>query len=323
MAKTIVGVLRGGTSSEYELSLKTGAAMIAALSPDRYEVRDLFIDRGGIWHVRGTPSTPARALLQLDVVLNALHGGVGENGVVQRLFERAGVPYAGSSAYASALSLDKIRASEAFERAGVAIPRAFSFLPPVKYTTVEMAQLVFAKFGPPYVVKPPREGSSHGVRLARTLPELPEAIASTVDEFGAAVVEEFIHGKEANVGLIEGFRGESLYALPPVRVVLEEGETVQRSHLEEGSLRHLAPSDFSDSEKRALINAARRAHRTLGLSHFSRADLVVTPRMAYLLELDSTPPLYPGSSLPPMLESVGSSVGDFLEHMIALARARS
>ena len=92
----MVGVLRGGTSSEYDLSLKTGAAMIAALPEDRFAVRDIFIDRAGVWHVRGIPIAPMRALSQVDVVLNGLHGGVGEDGSVGRVLEHSGVPYAGS-----------------------------------------------------------------------------------------------------------------------------------------------------------------------------------------------------------------------------------
>ena len=96
MARMSVGVLRGGTSSEYELSLKTGAAMLAALPDDKYDTRDIFIDKRGYWHMRGAPADAGRILSQVDVALNALHGGAGEDGTVQRILERAGVPYAGA-----------------------------------------------------------------------------------------------------------------------------------------------------------------------------------------------------------------------------------
>ncbi len=78
MARTAVGILRGGTSSEYDLSLKTGAVMLGALPEDRYDMRDIFVDKRGYWHLRGIPADPSRILSQLDVVLNALHGGIGE-----------------------------------------------------------------------------------------------------------------------------------------------------------------------------------------------------------------------------------------------------
>src|SRR3989338_2322 len=119
MSRTSVGILRGGTSKEYELSLKTGASIMAALPEDRYETRDILIDKQGLWPWRGPPATPARALSQVDVVLNALHGGVGEDGTVLRMLERAGVPYAGSRALSSGLSLNKIRPPQVLQEPGI------------------------------------------------------------------------------------------------------------------------------------------------------------------------------------------------------------
>ncbi len=327
----IVGVLRGGTSSEYNLSLKTGAAMMAALPEDRYEVRDIFIDKSGMWHVRGTPSTPVRAFSQIDVALNGLHGGVGEDGTVHRILQRAGVPYAGSSGLASGIALNKIRAREILQRAGIRMPRAISFSLSNRLNTAEMTQMTFDQFGPPYVVKPPSEGASHGIVIAQTLHDLPDALGDVLDQFGMALVEEFIRGRQASVGVIEKFRREQLYALPPALVILPEGARIlERGHHEEGGVSHLVPSDFTYQEKRTLMDMARAAHRALDLAHFSRSDLIVAPPSSakalegksrtYLLEINATPGLYPGASFPMMLESVGSSVGDFLEHAIKLAR---
>ncbi len=330
MARITVGVLRGGTSSEYNLSLKTGAAMLAALPDDRYDVRDIFIDKRGYWHLRGVPSDAARALAQLDVVLNALHGGVGEDGTVQRILERAGVPYTGARPQAAALSLHKIRARSILQQAGVRMPRAISFTLQNDLNTADMAQAVFSQFGPPYVVKPPAEGASAGILFAATLLDLPHAIGDVLDAYGAALVEQYIRGEHASVGVIEHFRGEDLYALPPAHVAIPDGARfLESSHHEEGSLRHTVPSNFTHAEKKAIAEMARAAHRALGLSHFSRADIILTPSSAkasegrpraYLLEVNAIPGLYAGASFPPMLESVGSSVREFLEHAITLAR---
>lgn len=320
MARLSVGILRGGTSSEYELSLKSGAAMLAALPEERYDVRDIFIDKRGYWHMRGIPTDAARVLSQIDVVLNALHGGVGEDGTVQRILDRAGVRYAGARPQAAALSLNKIRAREILQQAGIRMPHAVSFSLGNALTTAEMAQLVFSRFGPPYVVKPAQEGGSHGIQMAPTLLALPDVLGDVLDAYGAALVEQYIQGSHASVGVIEDFRGEGLYVLPPAHVVVPEGfQLVHPSHHHEGTLRHNVPSSFSHAEKRALADAARGAHRSLGLSHFSRADMILTPRAVYLLEVNAIPGLYPGASFQPMLESVGSSVSEFLEHAIKLA----
>lgn len=321
MVRVIVGVIRGGTSSEYNLSLKTGAAMMSALPPERYEARDILIDKSGLWHMRGAPSTPVRALSQVDVVLNALHGGVGEDGTVHRILERSGTPYAGSSPMASNLTLNKIRAREILMRGGVRMPRAASFSLDNAMHTGDMAQVVFEQFGPPYLVKPPAEGAGHGIRVAKTVADLPHAIADVLDQFGAALVEEYVRGIEASVGVVEGFRNEKLYALPPAHVDHGLSFLNPEAHAA-GTVRNMVPSPFSYEQKLSLENIAKLAHSTLGLRHFSRADLMVTPRAIYLLEVNTTPGLYPGSSFPRMLEAVGSSVTEFLEHAIHLARKR-
>ena len=182
-----------------------------------------------------------------------------------------------------------------------------------------MARFVFARFGPPYVVKPPSDGASRFVWPRASLNCLMPS--ERADAYGAALVEEYIRGQETTVGVIEDFRDEELYTLPESHVTLPEGARfMDLQHHELGSLRHMVPSNFSRKEKKALADVARVAHRALGLSHFSRADIILTPRAPYLLEVNSVPGLYQGAALPHMLESVGSSVKEFLEHAIALAR---
>ncbi|MCR4281038.1 MAG: ATP-grasp domain-containing protein, partial [Candidatus Kaiserbacteria bacterium] len=308
MSRIIVGVLRGGTSKEYNLSLKTGANILSALPENKYDTRDILVDKSGVWHSRGIPMEAPRALAQIDIVINGLHGGVGEDGTVQRLLDRSGVAYTGSRAGGSQLSLNKIRAREILQEAGLRMPRAVSFNLENELTTGEMAQAVFSQFGPPYIAKPASEGASHGVIFVLNLLELPDAIGDVLDEFGAVIVEEYIRGDEVSAGTIEDFRGQELYALPPAHVRIPDGARfLDSSHHEEASAEHVCPSNFTQEEKRAIEDLARSAHRALGLSHFSRADIINTRRGPYLLEVNALPGLYAGASFPVMLEAVGSS----------------
>ena len=317
----IVGVLRGGTSTEYDLSLKTGAAMLAAWPEEKYETRDIFIDKAGFWHLRGAPADPSRILAQIDVVLNGLHGGVGEDGTVQRILDRHGVAYAGPRARAASFSNNKSRTYELARQAGIAVPRSIVFVVHNDMTTRDMARATFDSFGPPYIVKPLFEGASLGVLLAQSIIELPDIIGETLDRFGSAIVQEFIRGEDARVGVIEGFRGQELYALPPAHMLRPEGKRfIDSAARREGLVQHVVPSNFSDSEKRVLEEAARLAHKAVGLSHYSRADFILSQGKPYLLEVTGLPGLYPGAAFPQMLEAVGSSVPEFLEHAIALAR---
>lgn len=317
MARTIVGVLRGGASSEYDLSLKTGGAILSMLPENDYDVRDILIDKKGYWHSRGMPVDPLRAISQVDVVVNGLHGGAGEDGRVQRILDSAGVRYTGSKAHPSALSLNKIQAGLTLKKAGIQMPRAIAFTLSHDMHTGEMAKQVFSYFGPPYIVKPGNEGASHGIRISATIVELPDVLGDILDAFGSALIEEFIVGDEATVGVIDGFRGEELYALPPARVVYpQESPFLHFDHHRSGDIRHLVPSDFTDGEKKALINAARVAHRALGLSQSSRSDFIMTRRGPYLLEVNALPGLYEHAAMPQMLESVGASLTDYLRHAI-------
>lgn len=321
MVRTIVGVLRGGTSSEYNLSLKTGAAMMNALPEDKYEIRDILIDKKGVWHHRGVAATPLRAMSNVDVILNALHGGVGEDGTVHRILERSGVPFAGARSRQSALSLNKKLSREALRAVGVRMPAGVSFTLNDELDTAQMAHMVHAQIAPPYIVKPVAEGAGSGVRYVKTLVELPDALGDVLDAYGAVLAEEFVRGEEASVGVIGEFRGESLYALPPAHVHKPDFLHLERHHHESGALVHRVPSGFSFVQKESLMDMARSAHTALSLSHFSRSDFIVSPRGIYLLETNAYPGLYPGASFPLMLSAVGSSVTEFLEHVITLARS--
>lgn len=320
MVQTIVGVLRGGDSSEYELSLRTGAAMLAALPESRYRALDIFIDKAQKWHHRGIPMLPARILAQVDVILNGLHGGAGEDGTIQRILENAGTPYVGARPLAAASSLNKIRARELFRANGLRTPQGVSLRTNDDRGLEEIARTVFSKFGPPYVVKPPHEGAGEGIQLAAHITELPYVLSRVLRKYGAALVEELVRGREVTVGVIEGFRGEELYALPPAEVRMPDGYDFQHpsAHLN-GLIEHIVPSSFSQDSKRSLMDAACVAHRALGLSHYSRSDFILTPRGPYILETNANPGLYQGAAFPHMLESVGSSVPEFLSHSIALA----
>ena len=134
-------------------------------------------------------------------------------------------------------------------------------------------------------------------------------------------MQEFIRGEDARVGVVEQFRGQELYALPPAHLIKPEGKRfIDAAARQEGQLRHVVPSNFSEGEKRVLEEAAKLAHRSLGLSHYSRSDFILARGRPYLLEVTGLPGLYPEAAFPQMLQAVGSSVPEFLEHAIALAQ---
>jgi len=318
--KTIVAVLRGGPSEEYEVSLKSGAAVLGNLDRSKYQPLDLFISRDGDWHRGGIPMLPTKALLGVDVAFNVLHGRYGEGGSVQRMLDSFGVKYTGPGIFASALAFNKYHTKEAVKGAGIRTPRAV--LVAREDDATARALEIFRTFPMPAIVKPAVGGSSIGITLARDLSSLESGIRVALSLAPHAMVEEYIRGKEASVGVIENFRNEETYALMPVEIVLpQKSEFFDYDTKCGGETKEVCPGNFSEREKRVLVDFAKRAHVALGLPHYSRSDFIVSKRGVYFLEANSAVAvgLTKDSLFPKALQAVGASHCDFLNHVIGLA----
>ena len=319
--RTVVGVLRGGPSSEYEVSLKTGSAVLEHLDRDKYEPRDIFISRGGEWHAHGVAMEPERALKGIDVAFNAMHGEFGEDGRVQRQLDQLGVPYTGSDAFASSIAFNKHHTKDAVRKLGVKVAHGLVLEPAAEGEIDALAQKLFRSFPHPAIVKPVAGGSSVGTHVARNYHGLEHALRQAYAVSPRILIEEFIPGREATVGVLNHFRGEQTYALMPVEIVPPphhpffnyeakySGETTER-----------CPGHFSDSEKGELERIAKVVHEGLNLAHYSRSDFIVSKRGIYFLEVNTLPGLTSESLLPKALKAIGSSLSHFLDHVISLAR---
>ena len=319
--QTIVGVLRGGPSREHDVSLKTGAAMLANLPEERFIGHDIYIDRAGQWHDRGKATTPERVLRQIDVALIGLHGDYGEDGEVQKLLELFGVPYVGSGPFASHLAMHKLMSKMCARSAGLLTPefRHIEHAEDAEAATHE----IIRSFHQPVVVKPVNWGSSIGVSIVGGYAPVLAAIQGL---FAAGVrdilVEEYLRGKEATVGVVEGLRGEAFYTFPPVEIAPPEGDFFSQEAKYSGATRETCPGSFTRVESEELQHVARVMHRELGLSHYSRSDFIVAPKGIYYLETNSLPGLTPQSLLPKSFAAVGISLPDFFTHVIDRALER-
>lgn len=293
MSKIRVGVLRGGHSSEYDISLKTGAAVLRSL-PSPYQGFDIFLAKDGIWHLSGVPTNPGLIFRTVDVVFNALHGAYGEDGKVQRFLEAHRVPYTGSTVLGSALSMHKQLAKEQFRKAGLRSPHGF-VLHKGADEVLKQAQGVFRRVAPPWFVKPLSGGSSIGAMPAKNVQELVTALEQAYQHDDQVLVEEYVSGRPVSCGVMEGFRDQPLYVLLPY------------------------PGVLTKDESRALQEAARAAHQALGLRHYSLSDFVVSKRGVYLLETNALPELTPEAHFARSVEEVGTAYPQLLDHLISLA----
>lgn len=318
MVRKKVGVLRGGPSSEYEVSLKTGKSVLDNL-PDHYEGLDIFIDKEGTWHYLGAPIKPETLFKKVDVIFNALHGAYGEDGTVQKLLDYFNVPYTGSTTLASAVGMNKVLTKKAYTNFGLKTP-IHTLIIKGNNISLEVAR-VFKTFPMPAVVKPHNSGSSVGVTVARTLPELENAVYKALDYSDTVVIEEFIPGKEATCGVVDDFRNESVYSLLPVEIRKPLSSAFFDYEAKYGGQsQEICPGNFTAEEKKIIQKMAREAHQALGLRHYSRSDFIIHPRRGvYILETNTLPGLTGESLLPKSLAAVGCSLPAFLDHLLKLA----
>lgn len=318
MHKIRVGVLRGGPSNEYEVSLKTGATILNNLSQETYHVRDIFIDRSGVWHVNGVPVKPHEALTHIDIAVNALHGNYGEDGKVQHIFETHGIPFTGSGSFASAMGMNKQFSKEIYRKEKIKTPQSL-LLESLQNISVE-AHKVFQKFPLPVIVKPVSSGSSVGVTIVKGFPDLEDAIKKAFEHSENVLIEEFIKGKEATCGVIDDFRDQEYYALPPIEIRPHENRFFDYEAKYQGKSDEIVPGNFTEAEKREIERMAVEAHKALGLRHYSRSDFMIHPkRGVFILETNTLPGLTEESLIPKALHSVGASLSHFLDHIIGLA----
>jgi D-alanine-D-alanine ligase len=321
MRGTVVGVLRGGASKEHEVSLKTGHAILTNLPEDRYTTRDIYIDKEGNWHERGRPTTPDRVLHSVDVVLIGLHGEYGEDGEVQKLLERYGVPYAGSDSFGSYLAMHKVLAKEKAIEHGLMTPK-YRLIEPGADTEAAAREII-RSFSQPVIVKPLRWGSSVGISIVGGYQPVHDTIHTLLEGgAGGVLVEELIRGTEATAGVVEGLRGEKIYSLPAIEILPPENDFFSYDAKYSGKTREIVPGRFTKGVHEELAHMARTMHEALGLRHYSRSDFMISPKGIYYLETNTLPGMTPESLLPKSLAAVGVTFPDFLSHLVELALAK-
>lgn len=337
-----VGVLRGGPSDEYEVSLKSGAEVLRNLSDERYRKVDLFIDKSGNWHSSGVCVPIEKALNGLDVVFNALHGSFGEDGGVQRILDSHGIPYTGSGMMASVLGMNKVLSKNAFKDSSIKTPyhillsqeAILNELDPLELENLDYKVIekgiekfsfkLFRSFPMPAVIKPVSSGSSAGVFLAMDYDSLVKNLLNALKISDEIMIEEYISGREATCGVIERFRNHDIYALPPIEIRPHNKMIFDYESKYQGKSDEICPANFSSDEKMEIEKLSRLAHKSLGLSHYSRSDFKIHPKRGiFILEANSLPGLTKESLLPKALKAVGSTVSHFVDHVIDLALSKN
>jgi D-alanine-D-alanine ligase len=291
-----VAVLMGGPGAEREVSLRSGAAVARALAVCGAVVTEVDVNGPDFALPEGT-----------DLAFNMIHGTFGEDGQIQAILASRGVPFTGEGEKGSRLAFDKILSKEKFDAAGV---------PTAKWHIVRRGEK--PHFAPPYVVKAPRQGSSVGVHIVNDAAALDAALEDCFRFGDEVLIEEFVQGRELTIGVL----GDE--ALPIVEIVPHEGFYDYEHKYTKGASDYFVPASLDAPTTAAVQQAALAATRALGLSVYSRTDILLAPdgRLA-VLEINTIPGMTETSLLPKAAAVVGLDFPALCEKIAALSLQRT
>jgi D-alanine-D-alanine ligase len=288
-----IGVLLGGLSDERDISLKTGSAVLKALSEKGYTA--LAIDAG-----RDLASVLLRK--KIEVAFLALHGRYGEDGCVQGMLEVMGIPYTGSGVAASAMAMDKITAKKVFAYHGVSTPQAY---------TVKGSATGPAGVKMPVVVKPASQGSAIGVHIVRKRKDLEGAMREAMAHGAEILVEQYIEGRELTVSIFDG------EVLPMIEIRPKEGFYDFTAKYTKGMTEFIVPARLKKTLERRVRASALGAYRALGCAGAARVDVMVDGKdVPYVLEVNTIPGMTEHSLFPRSAACAGMDYPAVVERML-------
>ena len=230
MKKIKVLLLMGGGGSEHEVSLSSGGEVLKNFDKEKYEVITMVMDDQSLDMAKVKEISP-------EVVFIALHGGVGEDGTIQKIFEDEGIKFIGCGSEASKVGMDKIKFLELASEAGIPIPRGVNVM---KGELVDLD--VVKELSDKWVVKPAGQGSSVGVTIIDNLDDLDKALETAFGYEDRAIIEEFLPGVEVSCGVLGN---ENPMALPIIEICPKNNFFDYEAKYTEGKCEEIVPARLS------------------------------------------------------------------------------
>jgi len=313
--KLKVAVLCGGRTGEHDVSLRSAESVIAAMDPERYEVRRIFITKDGRWQPRAITPEPG-GNPGIDVVFPVLHGTFGEDGTVQGLLELADLPYVGAGVLASSVSMDK----DIMKR--LMIERG---LPVVDYLVVRRgsfrAEDICGRLPFPVFVKPANLGSSVGVSKAKTCEELIQALGLAAQFDRKILIERGITGREFECAVLGN--DDPVAALPceifPSRDFYDYEDKYVLNRADAA-----LPADLSPEQTAEVQRLAVACYKAVECEGLARVDFLMEASLGkfFINEINTIPGFTSISMYPKMWEATGLPYPKLIELALERHRAR-
>ena len=282
-------VLQGGVSEEKEVSYSTARSCLEALKRTKYDVEPVNINSANIDKFAEIVKSK-----NPDVIFNALHGGIGEDGTIQGLFETLKIPYTHSGVLASATAMDKYISKKIFKASGLPVIEDFQF------SSKDQLKEIPILF--PFVIKPNNGGSSVGVNFIRNKEELEKVISSGAHKDRSYLLEKYIPGRELTVSVLNG------RPLTVTDIVTDNWYSYDAKYKTGGS-RHIIPAQIPKEIFDLCIRYAVRAHEALGCRGVTRSDFRWNEKDGkeglFILELNTQPGMTKTSLVPEQARYVG------------------
>jgi len=274
-----IAVFMGGTSSEKEISLRSGEAVLESLQRQGYDAYGVVLDE----------NNQVTVFLEndYDLAYLVLHGGNGENGKIQAVLDILGKKYTGSGVLASALTMDKNKTKQIAESIGIRVPKSYYNLESIE------------RF--PVIIKPVDEGSSKGLFLCNNKEEAGEALK----KLRKPIIEDYIVGEELTVGVLNGKALGVLKIIPQADVLYDYDSKYAKG----GSI-HEFPAKIEDKSYKEAMKIAERIHKEFKMKGISRSDFILSEGKLYFLEVNSSPGMTKTSLIPDLATLQGYTFDD-------------
>lgn len=304
--KVRIGILMGGSSAEREISYRSAENIINSLNRDKYDIirYDIPLGSGGEWIGTLAADKP-------DIVLNALHGGKGEDGGVQGVLSCLDIPFVGSGVAASALCMDKTLCKTVMASGHIPVIEGITIKRGSSLTAVEESA---ARIGFPLIVKPNKGGSSLGISVVNNIAELEAAAKKVFTDFNDdALVEKYIDGREVTCAVLQGEDTPEVFSLLDInktRGIFDyEAKYVDKEW--SGGISNL-PAYMQDT----ITGIAKKAFTLLGCHGYACVDMILMQEQVYVIEVNTLPGMTAQSLIPNAVKALGMDLGAFLDELI-------
>lgn len=286
-------VLKGGPGTERSISLQSGTSVAHALRLRQHCVTEIDVTNESVKVPKDT-----------DLVFNMVHGTFGEDGSLQALLEKAGVPSTDAGTESCRLAFDKILAKRRFVETGI---------PTASFEVLSFGQQPSIR--PPFVLKAPCQGSSIGVHVVHDQSQMLSAMQDCLKYSNKEVLlESFVPGREFTVGIIANT------ALPIVEIVSTNEMYDYTNKYSADHAKYFIPAHLSANHAAAIADMALSAHHALGLQLISRVDILLSESgKLHVLEVNTIPGMTPISLMPKAAAAIGIDLSSLCEIIAVLS----